>query len=399
MAARNSERLIETLSLLWQRAQRLPASGRGRARLLVLSLGILSALVPTPTRVPAEASTRPVDYGAQLFVATFTPEQGLGPLYNAQSCAACHNSPTVGGMGRDVTGVAVRVARVNDDGVDLLVGRGGPFARAHSVAELGRPCSIEPGAPPEANLVSLRNAPALYGLGLIDAIPDETILAGAVARENGIQGRAQWVQGADGGWRVGRFGWKADTATLDQFVADAMRNELGITNPLAPRDWVAAPSVGGPRCAGDVDGLDDDGRVAAALTAFVASLSPPAPPSRSDATEHGRAVFGDIGCAVCHTPSVAAGGRELWLYSDLLLHDLGPDLDDSLPQGLARGRDWRTTPLWGLGNRTRFLHDARARTSDAAIRTHGGEATAASARFRGLTATDREALLDFLASL
>lgn len=112
-----------------------------------------------------------------------------------------------------------------------------------------------------------------------------------------------------------------------------------------------------------------------------------------------RHLFANLGYDACHTPSLPLGEQRLWLYSDLLLHDLGPDLDDKVTQGQASGRDWRTTPLWGLGARQRFLHDGRARTIMEAIMAHGGEATTARQRFLRLLPQDSDALLAFLSSL
>jgi hypothetical protein len=171
----------------------MPFAARGglsglRSGAIVLGLGMLG-LLSTPWIASApEPSASLTTHGARLFQTEFTPEQGLGPLFNARSCVACHNEPTAGGAGQGTVGVVARVARVSDDGVDLLVGHGGPFARVHSVAELGHPCSIAPGIPADANLVSLRNASALFGLGMIDTIPDDVILAGAVPRGDGVHG-------------------------------------------------------------------------------------------------------------------------------------------------------------------------------------------------------------------
>jgi CxxC motif-containing protein (DUF1111 family) len=337
--------------------------------------------------------------GAALFQKEFLPEQGLGPLYNARSCLACHNAPAAGGTTRDGSGAVVRVAQARADQLDLLIGQGGPIARSHSVAELGQTCALEPGIPSAANLTSVRHPPPLFGLGLVETIPDDVILAGAVPKEDGVQGRPSWVATPDGERQLGRFGWKADTPTLRLFVAAALRNELGITNPLAPVDWLPAPrDAAAPPCAGAADAPEDDGTIVTALTAYVAALPPPSPLAAAG-TEPGKAIFHQVGCAACHTPRLPAAGQNLWLYSDLLLHDLGPDLDDGLPQGEAAGRDWRTTPLWGLGSRTRYLHDGRARSLDAAILAHGGEALAAREHFRALEPADREALLALLAAL
>jgi CxxC motif-containing protein (DUF1111 family) len=252
-----------------------------------------------------------------------------------------------------------------------MVGSGGPVGRAHSVSELGATCGLMPGVPLGANVTSVRNALQLYGAGEIDSIPDAAILALAA----GQAGRPNMVDG-----RVGRFGWKADTASLRQFVGDAFRNELGLTNPLAATDLVEG-------CGGGQ--IDVDESVIDAVTTYIGEL--PRPPSSSgDAT-----VFDTVGCGTCHVASVAG----VPLYSDLLIHDMGRALDDGVIQGDARGEDWRTTPLWGLQRRTRSLHDGRARTVEAAILAHGGEAEPAVQRFRALSATDRTALMAFLASL
>jgi CxxC motif-containing protein (DUF1111 family) len=133
-----------------------------------------------------------------------------------------------------------------------------------------------------------------------------------------------------------------------------------------------------------------------AVTAYLASLPPP---TASESLSPGAQVFTAAGCAACHTPSLPLGDRQVSLYSDLLLHNLGPDLDDKVIQGQAAGHDWRTTPLWGLGMRPRLLHDGRARTITASIMAHGGEATRAVRHFRELSTAERDALLAFLQSL
>jgi len=300
-----------------------------------------------------------------------------------------------GGMGADGLATVLRIGKLDRDGYDPMLGRGGPVARRHSVSELGVSCAVVPGVPAGANLISVRNAPALYGMGLVDEIPDATILAGAVAHGNGIHGRPNLVAGRDGRQAVGKFGWKADVPRLDLFVADALRNELGITSPLAPQDLRSSADAHDDCGAGRAT-PKDDGALADALTAFVRSLEP-LPRATPDPV--GSALFVDTGCADCHTPALATGRRLLPLYSDLLLHDMGGTLDDGVVQGQARGRDWRTTPLWGLSARVRFLHDGRARTIEAAIMAHGGEADAVVRKFRTLGAAQRAALLAFLSAL
>jgi CxxC motif-containing protein (DUF1111 family) len=381
----------------------------GVLSLLLLAIGgggAASAAAPSPVQIKQAADTGTtssapsslVDEGAALFQTSFTPEQGLGPLYNAQSCVACHSTPAVGGMGDGGLGVALRVGQTSAGSFDALADRGGPVARAHSVAELGYACSAHTGIPAAANLTSVRNAPPLFGFGLIDAIPDDVIRAGAIQTADGVNGRPSLTQDAAGQERVGRFGWKADTASLREFVAGAFRNELGITSPLAPLDLAPAPGADLTGCSGAGPGLEDDGSRVDAVTAFIASLEP-LHGHPTDGASAGEGIFQAIGCAACHTPSLSTGERDIPLYSDLLLHDLGPVLDDGVTQGSATGRDWRTTPLWGLSLRTRFLHDGRARTPEAAIAAHGGEADAAARRFRALSPEERTLLLAFLGSL
>jgi CxxC motif-containing protein (DUF1111 family) len=234
-------------------------------------------------------------------------------------------------------------------------------------------------------------------MGLISEIADQDIAAGAVPRSGGVHGRPHWVLSADGRKRIGRIGWKADTATLKEFVANAFRNELGITSPLAPMDVKAVNGAGRTRCPGEGASIEDDGSMVDAVTAFVEALSPPftkRPPSLP-----GAALFSMIGCDACHTPSLPLHDTQVRLYSDLLLHDLGPDLDDGIVQGDAQGRDWRTAPLWGLGERPRFLHDGRARTITEAILLHGGEAEQAKQRYKGLSLKERQEMLAFLGDL
>jgi CxxC motif-containing protein (DUF1111 family) len=306
--------------------------------------------------------------GAALFRQTFTITQGLGPLFNKAACQDCHNTPAVGGGGPNGLSTVLRVGRLTNGDYDPMSGHGGPVARAHSISENGAGCALQAGVPPGANVTSVRNAPPLFGSGQIDAIPDAAIVD--------QEGRANMVDG-----RVGRFGWKADTSRLRDFVGDAFRNELGLTNPLAPSDLVEGCGA---------DRLDLDSSAIDAVTEFIAALPEPQPTATGDAT-----VFAAIGCASCHVPSLAG----VPLYSDLLLHDMGRALDDGVRQGQARGQDWRTTPLWGLRARARFLHDGRARTIEAAILAHSGEAEPVVARFRAVSTTDRQALLSFLATL
>ena len=347
-----------------------------KAKLLIVVLGTLGASAIT-ARHAAKVS------GAALFATRFSPSQGLGPLFNGTSCAECHAG---GGMGPDGLGVVTRIGRLTTAGFKTAFD-GAPIARKHSIAELGVPCDLVTGPPREVNLTSIRNAPDLREAGLIDRIPEREIVLGVVARRDGVQGRPHWVGG-----HVGRFGWKADVVTLREAVANAFRNELGITSPLAPRDLAPAGLAKGPQCPGEAVDLDDDGTTIDAVTSYISTLS-----ARTGSTPspRGRMLFGATGCDACHTPTL--GGSAI--YSDLLLHDLGPDLDDNLVQGEARGSDWRTTPLVGVGARARLLHDGRARGMTDAVLAHGGEGLRARDRFARLTSEERDTLLAFLRGL
>jgi CxxC motif-containing protein (DUF1111 family) len=298
-------------------------------------------------------------------------------------------------MGRHGLATVVRVGKFTRG--SFVIGRRGPVAPEHAISELGVACGRQAGIPAGVNVTSVRNAPPLFGSGLIDAISDDVIRAGAVTRGGGVRGRPNIVRGTDGRQHVGRFGWKAHVPALELFVAEAFRSELGLTSPLAP----AAPPSSSTHavvsaCAEKSAAAEVDRDDLAAVVAFLSALPAPAPQRAASA---GARVFQQTGCAACHVPALRAGKREVALYSDLLLHDMGRALDDRVIQGSAAGADWRTTPLWGLADRTRFLHDGRARSVTAAILTHGGEAQAATQRFRSLSDQERRNLLAFLQTL
>jgi CxxC motif-containing protein (DUF1111 family) len=233
---------------------------------------------PTPE---GNANERLVAQGQAAFMTEFSVEQGLGPLFNKQSCVACHNNPTPGGMGANDSTMGRRVGHLDTSTgrFDPLFGRGGPVARLRSVQELGHETQQQPGIPSIANVVSLRTAPSLYGLALIDHIPDAAILAQAVNKGDGIHGRPHLVVARDGTRRVGKFGWKADVATLAEMIAVAFANELGITSPLAAH---AERAVHYQSDEQKRPVVDDDGGLIAALEAYLVSLRFPPPARRSD---------------------------------------------------------------------------------------------------------------------
>src|SRR5262249_27006188 len=254
--------------------------------------------------------------------------------------------------------------------------------------------------PPEATIVSIRLSTQLFGAGLMEAIPDTTILGN---RSNG--GRANFVVNPDTRrTELGRFGWTAQVATLHQFASDAYLNEMGITNPSFP--FENRPQ-GQPIPLGcdTVPDPEDDGSGVTAFTNFMRFLAPaPRGPITAQVTR-GQDVFSQIGCASCHVPTMMTGpnsvtalsNKPVNLFSDLLLHDIGTG--DGIEQGQATGNDFRTAPLWGLSRRDRFMHDGRSNAIQDAILRHSKEAQNALTDFVGLSQSDHDDLLAFLGSL
>jgi CxxC motif-containing protein (DUF1111 family) len=365
------------------------------ARYVGAVVAMWAILIPTWILAQRQqASLTATARGAELFRMKFTPAQGLGPLFNARSCSGCHGFPTAGGVGRNGLATELRVGRLTRGEFEAMIGPSGPFARAHSVSELGFACDLAPGIPAGDNVSSVRNAPPLFGDGLINAIPDRVILArAALEKHQGMVGKPNLIRGPNGQRQIGRFGWKADVPTLSDFVGLALRNELGVTNPVAPKDFISPRSK---PCPGESARPNVSEAAVAALTAFTASLPAPQPRGSQSA---GAEIFTQTGCAVCHVPTLRASGLQVHLYSDLLLHNMGPGLDDHIVEASAGGSDWRTAPLWGLYNRTRYLHDGRATTLRAAILAHGGQAAEARQQFLALAPQEQRLLLAFLQTL
>jgi CxxC motif-containing protein (DUF1111 family) len=353
---------------------------------------------PQPYAGLSDADEARFDEGLDEFAEIERPRTGLGPVFNGASCSECHNRPTIGGSSARFV---IRFGRSGPGGFDPLAGRGGSLIQARGITT--QTCSV-PGevVPPEANEVTRRNTPALFGLGLVDAIPDERIVRKADPDDrngDGISGRANMVDG-----RVGRFGWKAQVARLADFAAEAYLNEMGITSPAFPNE--VNPQGGPVVCDGAPD-PEDDGSDVIAFTDFMTLLAPLPTGRRASAALAGRAVFRRIKCDACHVETLRSGGssvkalraKRAALYSDLLLHDMGPGLADGIEQGEATGSEFRTAPLWGVAYSYPYLHDGRTGSLSGAIAAHGGEATAVRDRFLALSETDRAALIEFLRSL
>lgn len=350
--------------------------------------------------------------GDRAFGQSFTPRTGLGPIFNNVSCASCHSGDGRGRLDNALT-------RFSLNG-DPAVALGGPQLQDKAIP------GAEPEVLPAGVQSSVRLPPPVFGVGLMEAITDSAILANADSADldgDGISGRPNYVTapdyvpadepGGSGGYRVGRYSRKAQVASIMHQTIAAYHQDIGITsdfepvenrNPLASVATEAADRVPDPEL---------PAATVRAVVNYLRMLAPPAPGAMTPGRERGAVLFDSIRCAACHVPELTTGphriaalaNRPVRLYSDLLLHDMGPGLADGRVDGNATGSEWRTTPLWGLrlvrlflNGEELYLHDGRARTLEEAIRLHGGEAQAARDRFSSLGAADRAALLDFVAS-
>lgn len=354
---------------------------------VVLRLSAFGAGFVTDALFAQTPGGNEIAQGAGVFSFSFGTAEGVGPLFNGQSCNSCHNSPSAGGMGTTPETFVTRVAKIHNGQFDSMDGHGGPLARQFSVSSLGEPCGLPTGVPPQANITSRRSALTLIGTSLLDFIADSDILKVQAAEPAAVRGRRNIL--ADG--RAGRFGWKAQTATLVEFMGTALRDEIGVTNPVEPRDLVNG-------CGANDRSPEADAVALTSLVAFLNSIEPPQP-NAATLNSQGARVFETIGCAQCHTPAFPGPGRTIRAYTDLLLHDMGPNLADGFEQGSATGSEFRTAPLWRVSERTHFLHDGRASTIADAISAHGGQGAASASAFARLIPSDQQALLDFLASL
>ncbi|MDH5588669.1 MAG: hypothetical protein OEZ37_01350 [Gemmatimonadota bacterium] len=345
--------------------------------------------------------------GRALFERLATPQEGLGPLFNAERCSDCHDSPAIGGGGVRIP--VLKATRFVDGTCSLLVDGGGD-----NIQQRATPLLVAAGMGPEevpsaATATARVVAPPLFGLGLMEAIPDAELARAADPDDedgDGISGRVAYMP--DG--RSARFGRKGDAVTVADFVDTALRFELGFTTEDHPteerRNGVVLPR--------DVDPMPDpemDAATMRLLTDYVRLLAPPAPERLqkgpvADSVRRGETVFEQVGCAGCHTPVLTTGEagegalahRIVPLYSDLLLHDLGGAASDVCTPQAAPG-EYRTAPLWGLRYRRTYLHDGSATTLGDAVTRHGGEAANVIQAFGSLGEGDRAALLRFLQTL
>lgn len=342
--------------------------------------------------------------GDRLFELPFREPDGLGPLYIRASCEACHQADGRG------PGLVPKMAVVEPDGVtpaaDQSRLRFGPTGRPYVAAGARVPLGLP--ADHAGVRETFRLPPAVYGRGFIDAVSDaeiERVAALGAARSDGIRGRVHRLgAGGGGASAIGRFGLKARIATLDEFAADALQNDMGLTTPVRPVE-PANP-----------DGLTDDGKPGVdlpieAVQSLAAYLRLLGLPPRGPADAGAETLFAEALCAACHVPAMATrpdypvralAGIAAPVYTDLLLHDMGADLADGVVDRDAGSREWRTAPLIGLRFAPRLMHDGRAHGVEEAVLAHegpGSEANVAVARFRALGPETRARLIRFVETL
>ncbi len=416
-----------------------------------LGLLILAVFVPVGLRViswPGVVETKleaaEVAEGKMLFTHVWQPNDplaggdGVGPVFNANSCVACHFQGGVGGSGGLTENVTLYSLFDNAGGCGIPFNNkptvNGTLHAKATAPELLETMDLLDRALPKTSQPTLemisaknrngrnsgsvafsqRNTPALFGAKLIEEIPDREIIA--IARRQQLA--AEMAPAATGGQqpvgriiftkegRVGKFGWKAQTVSLLEFVQGACANELGLSTPteaqptpITKLDYKApATDLTLQQCK--------------QMTAFIAALPAPRQELPDDPAElkhvhRGQAVFANMGCAVCHVPNVSAAQG---IYSDLLLHRMGKEFEtqdtsyssrpvDPDPESSPLPDEWRTPPLWGVADSAPYMHDGRAKTLTDAIRLHGGQAASSARQFDNASPDERQQLLTFLKSL
>jgi CxxC motif-containing protein (DUF1111 family) len=380
-------------------------------------------------------------------------EPGLGPRFNLDSCAGCHAQPAIGGSSPVINPqveMATKAGATNQ--IPSFITKDGPIREArfklnpdgtpdggvHALFTItGR--SDAPGCfltqPDFRSAIAARNVvfripTPTFGAGLIEAIDDDAILAnlttmnatkqtlGIGGRPNRTSGRPN-TSGNDG--TITRFGWKAQNKSLVIFSGEAYNVEQGVTNDLFPHERDETASCYFNATPESPTHFDENRPLnvpsdVVMFAAFMRLLAGPTPTADTDSTIRGKKIFNDIGCALCHTPTLHTGkssvaalrDKDVNLYSDLVLHGMGPGLADDISQGNARGDEFRTAPLWGLGQRIFFLHDGRTKDLLEAIRAHASaangtyaasEANQVTAQFNNLSEIDKQHVLNFLRAL
>jgi len=379
--------------------------GQGPAGAVLLCVAVAACQKPVKPGDPVPGLTKDqrssFDRGQVAFDSTFSPGTGLGPLFNSDACGECHEDPVRGGVGDEVE---LHAAAFHPPLCDPLAAEGGFVFQLKSTPALKVALGIDSEPVPPSAARALRTTPVLFGRGLLDLVPDSVILSYADPDDrnsDGISGRPNHF--VDG--RPGRFGRKAFVPRLDEFNDGAFSAEQGITSPAV----LTEETIGGKPIPAGVDPVPEPeiGQEALDQTNdFVRLLGAPTPLKASKDAKRGRKIFADIGCVGCHIPTLRTGDspiaalrhKEVAGYTDLLLHDMGPELAD-MCLGEATPAEFRTEPLIGVRLKPNFLHDGRDTTLQEAIQSHGGEGAGARDRFLGLAPGDRVALIAFLKTL
>jgi len=407
----------------------LPISGLSPAEAALFAAGLADFQQTQSVRGPQVGQTD-----------TNNTELGLGPRFNSDSCGSCHAQPAAGGTSPSVNPqVAAGTKNGGSNALPFFIHTNGPVREARfkyntdgtrdgGVHDLfvisGRQdaagCNIQQpdfGAALARNNLSFRIPTPTYGAGLIEAIQDSTILANMNANRSAksshnISGHEN-RNGNDGS--ITRFGWKAQNKSLALFAGEAYNVEQGVTNEIFTNERDETPGCafnGTPEDHSSFDMTNPGDMVSDIMkqAAFMRFLAPPTPAPDTPSIANGRALFATLGCTLCHTPSLKTGlssspalsNQSVNLYSDLLVHNMGKGLADDIIQGSAGPDEFRTAPLWGLGQRLFFLHDGRTNDLLQAIEAHesnGSEANSVIDAFNGKTRSAKQDVLNFLRSL
>lgn len=355
------------------------------------------------------------DADRTAFASVETAEDGIGPVYNAASCAECHANPVIGGASQ-----VLEMRAGHFDGTSFIEHPGGSLIHSRAIHP-----AIQERLMDGNEVRAFRASTSVLGLGFVEAIEDETLLAIAEAQRLQTGGRVSGqailvtIHEAPESSRVGRFGWKCQHASLISFAGDAYLNEMGITTPLFPIENTSnGESVAEYDHISDPDEADNDD--VEAFARFMRATKAPTRDVRRAATpeaQAGEALFNSMGCAVCHVPDIqtapvgtvlnggaflvteALGDKIIHPYGDFLLHDIGSGdgiADSAFP---STRNKIRTSPLWGLRTRNRFMHDGASLTMAEAILRHSGEAQQAAAKYRKLKKAKKRHVQAFLESL
>ncbi len=395
--------------------------------------GVLAAvLICVPALAGAQQFLPSLDFeiGRNLFERAWVSapssaaaNDGLGPLFDAVSCSDCHVLASANPPQPYETppGMVIRLGTAAGSGDPRygyqLQTRGLAMQLAEGLPDIS---FSDTGALRETNLTlhrlgygelapgtraALRRPLRIEGAGLLARVPESEILSRVVPEDtqDNISGRAAWLVGANGERRLGRFGWRATQPDLVGQTEMAFLRDLGLSTEGQPDAWgecteaqIACRDAPHGARPGEVEISNE---IRDLIVGFLQKLPPP---SNAPGNALGERLFTELNCGACHATLQLSDGTEVRAFTDLLLHDMGPGLNDGIREGAAAPGEWRTPPLWGIAATLRLgglLHDGRARDIEEAVLWHGGEAAQAQARFAALTAEEKVALANFVSGL